>query len=117
VSIQIIEFIEGEPCKFALLTADNRLYLKANSVESKQDWVQVLRSNILSNSGMETGNGLLAIQKDLMNPSPFQSPLSVRKSSDQESTPESANLTKQESMGFEKVLYSIEMSILLSRPI
>lgn len=36
-------------------------------------------------AGMENGNGLLsAIAKDLMNPSPFQSPVGLRKSKSQE---------------------------------
>ncbi len=48
-----------------------------------------LRETILETNtkmaGMENGNGLLsAIAKDLMNPSPFQSPVGLRKSKSQE---------------------------------
>ena len=86
-SIQIVELVEGEPCKFALLTSDNRINLKSSSVEIKQEWVRALRSTILKTTvkvGMENGNVLQSIQKDLMVPSPYQSPIALRKSKSQE---------------------------------
>lgn len=39
----MLEFIEGEPCKFALFTSDHRMHLKANSIDIKNDWVKSLR--------------------------------------------------------------------------
>ncbi len=99
-SIQIVEFIEGEPCKFALVTTDSRLHLKSSSLDIKQVWVKLLRESILKTStkmsGTENGTGVLsAVTKDLMAPSPFQSPVPLRKSESQDFNP----------VEFEKVIF------------
>lgn len=41
--VQVLEFIEGEPCKFALFTSDHRMHFRASTIESKQRWVKSLR--------------------------------------------------------------------------
>lgn len=45
--MQVVEFVEGEPTKFLLVAGDQRLHLKASSIDEKQQWVKYLRSSIL----------------------------------------------------------------------
>ncbi|XP_064409238.1 triple functional domain protein isoform X3 [Latimeria chalumnae] len=47
----VTEHIEGDPCKFALWvgrtpTSDNKIALKASSIENKQDWIKHIREVI-----------------------------------------------------------------------
>ena len=44
--VQVLEFFEGEPCKFALFTSDHRMHFRAATVPSKQRWVRHLRTAI-----------------------------------------------------------------------
>lgn len=44
--MQVLEFLEGEPCKFALFTSDHRMHFRATAIESKQRWVKALRMAI-----------------------------------------------------------------------
>lgn len=92
--VQILEFVEGEPHKFHLVTSDTRLHIKAPNLDEKQQWVKYLRSSILglntqatptktdrSGSGVAT-KGLLepeAVTQDLQLPSPMASPRHKRK--------------------------------------
>lgn len=46
----MVEFVEGEPNHFILVTGDHRLHFKAAVLEEKQQWVKYLRSSILSMS-------------------------------------------------------------------
>jgi thioesterase domain-containing protein len=46
-AVQVIEFIEGEPCKFALFTSDHRMHLKASSVDVKNQWIRFLRTAVM----------------------------------------------------------------------
>uniref|UniRef100_A0AAQ6A4Y8 non-specific serine/threonine protein kinase n=1 Tax=Amphiprion ocellaris TaxID=80972 RepID=A0AAQ6A4Y8_AMPOC len=47
----VTEHVEGDPCKFALWvgrtpTSDNKIVLKASSIENKQDWIKHIREVI-----------------------------------------------------------------------
>ncbi|XP_037532331.1 triple functional domain protein [Nematolebias whitei] len=47
----VTEHVEGDPCKFALWvgrtpTSDNKIVLKASSLENKQDWIKHIREVI-----------------------------------------------------------------------
>uniref|UniRef100_A0A674DJZ8 non-specific serine/threonine protein kinase n=1 Tax=Salmo trutta TaxID=8032 RepID=A0A674DJZ8_SALTR len=47
----VTEHVEGDPCKFALWvgrtpTSDNKIVLKASSIENKQDWIKHVREVI-----------------------------------------------------------------------
>lgn len=44
--VQVVEFLENEPCKFALFTSDHRIHLRASSVDIKQAWIKSLRTAI-----------------------------------------------------------------------
>ncbi len=44
----MVEFIEGEPNKFQLVTPDHRFHFKAPVLDEKQRWVKLLRSLILN---------------------------------------------------------------------
>ena len=46
----MVEFVEGERCKFILTSGDQRLHFKASSLDVKQDWVTALRTAILAKS-------------------------------------------------------------------
>ena len=46
--MKVIEFVEGERCKFILTSGDQRLHFKASSLDIKQDWVTALRTAILA---------------------------------------------------------------------
>ena len=110
----MLEFIEGEPCKFALVTGDSRLHLKASSVDIKHEWVRSLRSSILektteTSTNMESNGGtlqsLLSVEnltKDLHVPSPYQSPVPVRKQSEADESIDKS-IGGESVSGFEKV--------------
>ncbi|KAI4817912.1 hypothetical protein KUCAC02_011284, partial [Chaenocephalus aceratus] len=51
----VTEHVEGDPCKFALWvgrtpTSDNKIVLKASSIENKQDWIKHIREVIQERS-------------------------------------------------------------------
>ena len=46
----MVEFVEGEPCKFILSSGDHRIHFKASSLDIKQDWITALRTAILAES-------------------------------------------------------------------
>ena len=46
--MKVVEFVEGERCKFILTSGDQRLHFKASSLDIKQDWVTALRTAILA---------------------------------------------------------------------
>ena len=85
--------MEGDSCKFALVSGDQRLHFKASGLDIKQQWIKALRSAILeknksklptANGKMENGPtlGMLAVEtwpKDLGMPSPLPSPTPTRK--------------------------------------
>ncbi len=84
-----MEFVEGEPTKFLLITGDSRLHLKASSLDEKQHWVKYLRSIILvlnplakmdRSQSLQVSRGFLEpeISHDL-EPSPRTSPYLKRK--------------------------------------
>ena len=80
------EFLEGEPCKFIVTTGDHKLHFRANTIESKQIWVKVLRTSVLRQRTHSFGGALAqlsmsllsvessGLSTDLMNPSPQPSP-------------------------------------------
>lgn len=39
----MLEFIEGEPFKFAFFTSDHRMHLKASTLDVKQKWLKYLK--------------------------------------------------------------------------
>ena len=41
-----MEFLEGEPCKFAIFTSDHRMHFRAPNMVAKQRWVKSLRIGI-----------------------------------------------------------------------
>ena len=83
--LQVVEFLEGEPCKFILTTGDHRMSLKANTLEVKNEFVRALRTIILEKSKdnflPRKGNSLTvdAWPRDLQVPSPLPSPLPQRR--------------------------------------
>ena len=120
----MLEFIEGEPSKFALVTGDSRIYLKASSVDVKHSWVKTLRLSILEKTTvdqktptiMEANGGtlqsLLSVEnltKDLHVPSPYQSPVPVRKQSDADESIEKS-IGGESVTGFEKVTANLIQS-------
>lgn len=86
----MIEFVEGEPSKFLLVSGDHRLHFKASGLDEKQQWIKSLRTSILSMSSLSVpkvagdrkGNFLepegISIE-DLRDPSPLSSPRHGRK--------------------------------------
>lgn len=46
--MKVVEFVEGERCKFILTSGDQRLHFKASSIDIKQEWVTALRTAILA---------------------------------------------------------------------
>ena len=84
---QIIEFVEGEPTRFLLVTGDQKLHLKAPVLEEKQEWVKILRSAIFSMSSHASPNKMGERSKSLdteimtkyLQPSPTHSPNPARK--------------------------------------
>ena len=58
--MKVIEFVEGERCKFILTSGDQRLHFKASSLDIKQDWVTALRTAILADGRHRTKKHTLA---------------------------------------------------------
>ena len=52
----MIEFVEGERCKFILTSGDQRLHFKASSIDIKQEWVTALRTAILADGRTKQTN-------------------------------------------------------------
>ena len=94
--MKVIEFVEGERCKFILTSGDQRLHFKASSLDVKQDWVTALRTAILADgrtkhTNAKTSNmaATLTVQgggggvqengwmRDLREPSPSPSAMDV----------------------------------------
>ena len=48
--MKVVEFVEGEPCKFILSSGDHRIHFKASSLDVKQHWITALRTAILAKS-------------------------------------------------------------------
>ncbi len=42
----MLEFIEGEQCKFALFTSDHRMHFRAPSIQTKQRWIKAIRIGV-----------------------------------------------------------------------
>ena len=54
--VKVIEFVEGEACKFILSSGDHKLHFKAYSLDIKQHWVTALRTAILAEASSNTKN-------------------------------------------------------------
>ena len=64
-SVKVIEFVEGERCKFILTSGDQRLHFKASSLDVKQDWVTALRTAILADGHHRTKKHTLTKSSNL----------------------------------------------------